>query len=167
MSLPRHNTNVTLEDKRNRQRRRRRQVKKPTAAVGMDTNATAATSTTNNRKYCNGMASSTSSAAPIEHRKKTWSELKESVTDLRKQLSRLATMIPMNIEFRQLTDGRTRVYFLSMPPNGWETTLLCTDIPPNVNGETNDNSTQTVSPLRQRLNSLLFARNDFGSRPKL
>lgn len=77
------------------------------------------------RQYCNGLLH----APSIEHRKKSWSELKESVTDLRKQLSRLATMIPMNIEFRRLSDGRTRIYFLSTPPKGWETTLLCTDIP--------------------------------------
>lgn len=110
----------------------------------MDANAASAT---NNRKYCNGMAAP-SVLPSVEHRKKSWSELKESVTDLRKQLSRLATMIPMNIEFRRLTDGRTRIYFLSMPPNGWETTLLCTDIPPTVN-ETHDSSQATSQ--RQRL----------------
>lgn len=65
-------------------------------------------------------------------RKKTWSELKESVSETRKQLSRLSTMVPTNIVFRQLSDGRTRIYFLGMPPNGWETTLLCTDITPNM-----------------------------------
>ena len=60
--------------------------------------------------------------------KKTWSELKTVVNDLRRQLSTLSSMIPMNINFRTLTDGRTRIYFLSTPPNGWETTLLYTDI---------------------------------------
>lgn len=110
----------------------------------MDANAA---STTNNRKYCNGM-SAPSVLPSVEHRKKSWSELKESVTDLRKQLSRLATMIPTNIEFRRLTDGRTRIYFLSMPPNGWETTLLCTDIPPTAS-ETNESSQATSQ--RQRL----------------
>lgn len=107
----------------------------------MDANAA---STTNNRKYCNGMQ--TPSVLPsVEHRKKSWSELKESVTDLRKQLSRLATMIPMNIEFRRLTDGRTRIYFLSMPPNGWETTLLCTDIPPIVGSSSSSTSNSGTS----------------------
>lgn len=62
-------------------------------------------------------------------RKKTWSELRDSVSELRKVLSKLTTVVPMNIEFRNLSDGRTRIYFLSTPPNGWETTLLCTDIP--------------------------------------
>lgn len=90
--------------------------------------------------HCNG-STSTQSSLPSSSsmanddeqqpiRKKSWSELKESVTELRKQLSRLSTMIPMNIEFRKLTDGRTRIYFLGTPPNGWETTLLCTDITP-------------------------------------
>lgn len=61
--------------------------------------------------------------------KKSWSELKAVVNDLRRQLSTLSSMIPMNINFRTLSDGRTRIYFLSTPPNGWETTLLFTDIP--------------------------------------
>lgn len=47
-------------------------------------------------------------------RKKTWSELKESVTELRKQLSRLSTMVPTNIQFRKLSDSRIRIYFLGM-----------------------------------------------------
>lgn len=47
-------------------------------------------------------------------RKKSWSELKESVTELRKQLSRLSTMVPMNIQFRKLSDSRIRIYFLGM-----------------------------------------------------
>lgn len=50
-------------------------------------------------------------------RKKTWSELKESVTELRKQLSRLSTMVPMNIQFRKLSDSRIRIYFLGMSNN--------------------------------------------------
>lgn len=62
--------------------------------------------------------------------KKTWSELKTVVSDFRRQLATLCTMIPMNINFRSLSDGRIRIYFLSTPPNGWETTLLYTDILP-------------------------------------
>lgn len=129
------------------------------------------------QNHCNGSSGSSSSgtsqSSPISMsdsneqqqqpttRKKTWSELKESVTELRKQLSRLSTMVPMNIQFRKLSDSRIRIYFLGMwhgltapcsfhrnfwisillffpstwsqigtPPNGWETTLLCTDITP-------------------------------------
>lgn len=82
--------------------------------------------------HCNGSTSQPMNDMLTMPRKKTWSELKESVTELRKQLSRLSTMVPTNIVFRQLSDGRTRIYFLGMPPNGWETTLLCTDITPSM-----------------------------------
>lgn len=69
-----------------------------------------------------GSSSGTSQSSPISIndsneqpiRKKTWSELKESVTELRKQLSRLSTMVPMNIQFRRLSDSRIRIYFLGM-----------------------------------------------------
>ncbi|XP_055378183.1 dipeptidyl peptidase 8 [Condylostylus longicornis] len=63
--------------------------------------------------------------------KKSWSELKAVVSELRKQLANLSSMVPMNISFRTLSDGRVRIYFLSTPPNGWETTLLYTDVNPN------------------------------------
>lgn len=98
----------------------------------METNISGSASIWQN--HCNG---STSQSAAIttndteqRPRKKTWSELKESVTELRKQLSRLSTTVPMNIHFRKLSDSRIRIYFLGTPPNGWETTLLCTDITP-------------------------------------
>ncbi|KAG8256010.1 dipeptidylpeptidase [Homalodisca vitripennis] len=61
-------------------------------------------------------------------RKKTWSELKQVVFELRRQLSTLSTIVPSSVEFRNLKDGRTRIFFLSSPGNGWETTLLYTDI---------------------------------------
>lgn len=101
----------------------------------METNIPVSTSITNIwQNHCNG---STSQSPPMQTndmepiaRKKTLVELKESVTELRKQLSRLSTMVPMNIQFRKLSDSRTRIYFLGTPPNGWETTLLCTDITP-------------------------------------
>lgn len=61
-------------------------------------------------------------------RKKTWSELKQVVFELRRQLSALSTIIPSSVEFRNLKDGRTRIFFLSTPANGWENTLLYTDV---------------------------------------
>ncbi|KAK9882150.1 hypothetical protein WA026_019667 [Henosepilachna vigintioctopunctata] len=61
--------------------------------------------------------------------KLTWIELKGVVSDLRRQLSSLSTMVPTSISFRTLKDGRTRIYFLSTPQNGWETTLLYADVP--------------------------------------
>nr|CAD7449927.1 unnamed protein product [Timema bartmani] len=63
-------------------------------------------------------------------KKKSWSELKNVVCELRRQLSGLSTMVPGSLTFRTLPDGRTRIYFLSTPANGWETTLLCADVPP-------------------------------------
>ncbi|CAG2055064.1 unnamed protein product [Timema podura] len=63
-------------------------------------------------------------------KKKSWSELKNVVCELRRQLSGLSTMVPGSLAFRTLPDGRTRIYFLSTPANGWETTLLCADVPP-------------------------------------
>lgn len=63
--------------------------------------------------------------------KKSWSELKATVSDLRLKFANLSSSIPMNITFRTMSDGRVRIYFLSRaPPNSWETTLLYTDIYP-------------------------------------
>ncbi|XP_066244864.1 dipeptidyl peptidase 9 [Euwallacea similis] len=70
-----------------------------------------------------------SKAIEIQSIKLTWSELRIVVSELRRQLSSLSTMIPTSFTFRTLQDGRTRIYFLSTPHNGWETTLLFTDIP--------------------------------------
>lgn len=76
------------------------------------------------QNHCNGnttypITMQANDMEPVANRKKTWSELKESVTELRKQLSRLATIVPMNIQFRKLSDSRIRIYFLGTPPNGW------------------------------------------------
>lgn len=65
---------------------------------------------------------------PAPTPKKSWSEIKATVNEIRKQLSNLSSMVPSNIQFRTLSDGRVRCYFLSTPPNAWETTLLYTDI---------------------------------------
>lgn len=68
-------------------------------------------------------------AEPSADQKLSWSELKCVVSDLRRQLCSLSTMVPTSISFRTLQDGRTRVYFLSAPQNSWETTLLYADVP--------------------------------------
>ncbi|XP_019758417.1 dipeptidyl peptidase 9 [Dendroctonus ponderosae] len=67
---------------------------------------------------------------PIEFQSKklTWPELRAVVSELRRQLSSLSTMVPTDFTFRTLQDGRTRIYFLSSPHHGWETTLLFADI---------------------------------------
>uniref|UniRef100_A0A182T5U4 Dipeptidylpeptidase IV N-terminal domain-containing protein n=1 Tax=Anopheles maculatus TaxID=74869 RepID=A0A182T5U4_9DIPT len=64
-------------------------------------------------------------------RKKSWSELKSIVNETRRQMATtMATSFPMNVNFRTLSDGRTRVYFLSPPPaNGWDTMLFYADVP--------------------------------------
>lgn len=87
-------------------------------------------------------------------RRKTWSELRGVVSDLRRRLAGVsAGSVPSAVTFRSLPDGRlvldlllrdcskklilifvsllhfrTRIYFLSTPSNGWETTLLYVDI---------------------------------------
>lgn len=51
-------------------------------------------------------------------KKLSWSELRALVSELRRQLSSLSTMVPTSFTFRTLQDGRTRIYFLSTPQNG-------------------------------------------------
>ncbi|XP_050359391.1 dipeptidyl peptidase 9 isoform X1 [Nymphalis io] len=63
-------------------------------------------------------------------KKYSWAEVRQAVHDLRKELSSLSTMVPMAISFRKLGNGNTRIYFLRTPQNGWEITLLYTDISP-------------------------------------
>ncbi|XP_060809111.1 dipeptidyl peptidase 9 isoform X3 [Amyelois transitella] len=65
-------------------------------------------------------------------KKYTWAEVRQAVHDLRKELSSLSTMVPMAISFRKLSNGKTRIYFLRTPQNGWEITLLYTDITPSA-----------------------------------
>ncbi|XP_052891455.1 dipeptidyl peptidase 9 [Anopheles moucheti] len=64
-------------------------------------------------------------------RKKSWSELKSIVNESRRQMATtMAASFPMSVNFRTLSDGRTRVYFLSPPPaNGWDTILFYVDVP--------------------------------------
>lgn len=67
----------------------------------------------------------------IPPKRYTWAEVRQAVHDLRKELSNLSTMVPMAISFRKLANGKTRIYFLRTPHNGWEITLLYTDITPS------------------------------------
>ncbi|XP_068625789.1 dipeptidyl peptidase 9-like isoform X2 [Battus philenor] len=64
----------------------------------------------------------------VPSKRYSWAEVRQAVHDLRKELSSLSTMVPMAISFRRLSNGKTRVYFLRTPQNGWEITLLYTDI---------------------------------------
>lgn len=85
----------------------------------------------------NGLEDLSGSMTSLNNTKKSWSELKDTVNDLRKQLSNLCSMVPMDIQFRHLSDGRVRIYFLSTPPNFWETTLLYTDVQLNDTSSSN------------------------------
>ena len=68
--------------------------------------------------------------------KKSWQQIKSTVTDFRRRMSNLSSIYPMNVSFRTLSDGRIRMYFLSPPPNnGWETVLFFVDIPANENDD--------------------------------
>lgn len=62
------------------------------------------------------------------NKKLSWSDLRSAVTDLRRKLSSLSSMVPTSISFRQIPDDRTRIYFLSTPQNSRESTLLYTDV---------------------------------------
>jgi hypothetical protein len=63
--------------------------------------------------------------------KKSWSELKDAVNEIRKKFSSLSYSIPTNIQFRELADGRLRIYFLC--PQSKYDTLLYVDITPSSN----------------------------------
>lgn len=54
----------------------------------------------------------------FQSKKLTWPELRAVVSELRRQLSSLSTMVPTDFTFRTLQDGRTRIYFLSSPYHG-------------------------------------------------
>lgn len=86
----------------------------------------------NNNSHNSGQCGCRRSKTPPAPKKKSWSELKGVVSELRRQIMALSTMVPTNVNFRTLADGRVRVYFLSTPPNGFESTLLYTDVNPNA-----------------------------------
>ncbi|EDW43570.1 GM23448 [Drosophila sechellia] len=65
-------------------------------------------------------------AAPTPN--KSWAENKQVVQEIRKKMCHLSSMVPTNVQFRHLSDGRARCYFLGTPPQSWETTLLFADI---------------------------------------
>lgn len=65
--------------------------------------------------------------------KKTWDELKTAVNDIRKKFSSLSCSIPSNVHFRELADGRLRIYFLCAQSK--YDTLLYVDVNPNENSD--------------------------------
>lgn len=87
------------------------------------------TSSSSSSGYIRKQPEESSSAGRTQ---KTWIELKNVVNEIRKQMQNLSCLFPMNIKFRNFADGRVRIYFLSIPPNGWgDTTLLYVDVGPD------------------------------------
>ncbi|XP_053671772.1 dipeptidyl peptidase 9 [Anopheles nili] len=77
-------------------------------------------------------------------RKKSWSELKSIVSETRHQMATtMAASFPMNVNFRTLSDGRTRVYFLSPP----EAILFYVDVPLEVIGKAANNTDEDDSDI--------------------
>lgn len=75
---------------------------------------------------------STAESVSVPSKKYSWSEVRQAVHNLRKELSSLFAVVPTGISFRKLGNGRMRIYFLSLPQNGWEITLLYTDVTPTT-----------------------------------
>jgi hypothetical protein len=69
--------------------------------------------------------------------KKTWAELKQNVSDIRKKISALSYAIPTNVQFRELADGRLRIYFLCESKSD---TLLYVDINASTTTTENESS---------------------------
>lgn len=96
--------------------------------------STCSSGSSNSGSSCSGRTAAASTetvAGSSENRPKTWAELKTIVNDFRRQMLSLSCLFPMNIKFRTLTDGRVRIYFLSIPPHGFgDTTLIWVDVGP-------------------------------------
>lgn len=61
-------------------------------------------------------------------RPKSWSELRQRVRESRRQFSS-SHRTPTSFVFRKLEEGKTRLYFLCLPQQGRETTIIYSDIP--------------------------------------
>ncbi|XP_074000010.1 dipeptidyl peptidase 9 [Rhodnius prolixus] len=68
----------------------------------------------------------------VPREKKSWTDLKQTLCELRRQLSAISAVVPTSVSFRTLTDGSSRIFFLGTLANGWETTLHFTDIPSDI-----------------------------------
>lgn len=65
---------------------------------------------------------------PFERRKRSWSELREDVRDIRRRLWSLGSRVPHSFTFRRMI-GKTRVYFMSSPPNSRDNSVFAVDVP--------------------------------------
>lgn len=59
---------------------------------------------------------------------KNWTEVRQSVRELRRQIYCLSSRVPASFSFRQLSPSLIRIYFLCSPSNGRETTLFYCDV---------------------------------------
>jgi len=59
---------------------------------------------------------------------KCWTQSRQSVTQLRRQIYCLSSRVPASFSFRQLSPSLIRIYFLCSPANGRETTLFYCDV---------------------------------------
>lgn len=62
----------------------------------------------------------------------SWQDIRSSVREIRNRFSNLCKKVPTNFTFRTIqtdTGPKTRLYFLSMPNNSRETTIMFADLP--------------------------------------
>lgn len=65
---------------------------------------------------------------PWQRNKRSWAELREDVRDIRRRLWNLGSRVPHSFTFRRMT-GKTRVYFMSSPPNSRDNSVFAIDVP--------------------------------------
>lgn len=85
-----------------------------------------------NDDYFEGSVHCAMEDGEVPREKKSWTDLKQTLCELRRQLSAISAVVPTSVSFRTLTDGSSRIFFLGTLANGWETTLHFTDIPSDI-----------------------------------
>lgn len=78
----------------------------------------------NNQEELPGMKEPTE--AP--RKKKSWAELRDDVRNIRRRLWGLGYRLPHSFTFRKMT-GKTRIYFMSSPPNCRDNSVFSVDVP--------------------------------------
>lgn len=64
-------------------------------------------------------------------RKCSWIELKTIVSDLRREIATISSLLPMQISFRRLSSGKVRIYYLVNSPDCWGIPLMYVNVPTN------------------------------------
>ncbi|CAL8078755.1 unnamed protein product [Orchesella dallaii] len=60
--------------------------------------------------------------------KRSWAELRDDVRDIRRRLWNLGSRVPHSFTFRKML-GKTRVYFMSSPPNSRDNSVFAIEVP--------------------------------------